>query len=366
MSSTVQPVSFNDDLIGMERRSSLLQSPWAWAGVVVGAVIAWGAWWNLQGTDAEAHVVGPAGGSKAINQAIVQCAEQGGEVRLGVGVYLCTEPIIIRSSRITLRGVGPATELKLADNANCPVLVIGDEANTPRHEVAGVRVADLAIDGNRSRQSGECWNGVCDTGEMTALRNSGIAVRRASDVIVERITVVRSRSAGLVTEKGCRRITVRSLTCSDNEFDGLACYETEDSIFTDLLLHHNPAAGISTDTRFNGNIIANAMLVNNASHGIFMRDSHRNLFQAIVVRNSGRPGVFIDQVDDRADTGASGNSFVGLTVEKTKGAAVRINSANCKGNVFTGTQFLDNEGEISEASPDIAEVHPNAPKNEAR
>lgn len=344
----------------MERRSSLLQSRWAWAAVVVVAVIASGAWWSLRAPNAEAHVVAPSGGSKAINQAIIQCAAQGGEVRLGAGVYLCTEPIIIRSSRITLRGVGPATELKLADNANCPVLVVGDEANTPRHEVTGVRVADLAIDGNRSRQGGECWNGICDSGEKTALRNSGIAIRRATDVIVERVSVVRSRSAGLVTEKSCRRITVRSLTCSDNEFDGLACYETEDSVFTDLFLHHNPAAGISTDTRFNGNLISNAMLVNNTSHGIFMRDSHRNLLQAIVIRNAGRPGVFIDQVDDRSDTAASGNNFVGLTVEKTKGAAVRINSRNCKGNVFTGTQFLDNEDDISAASPGIAEMPSNA------
>jgi hypothetical protein len=212
------------------------------------------------------------------------------------------------------------------------------------------------IDGNRANQDVECWEGACDTGEKTVIRSNGITLRRVEGVVVERVNIVRCRSGGLVTEKVCRRLTVRGLSSSDHEFDGLACYETEDSVFTELFLHDNPGAGISTDIQFNSNVIANAMLLRNGTHGIFMRDSNRNLMQAVYVRDSGRQGIFIDQVDKRVETAACGNSFVGLTVERSKGPAVRINAPSCKDTLFTGCQFFDNEEGISEATPGLAVI----------
>ncbi len=300
--------------------------------------------------------VPPSGGAAGINQALARCAERGGEVRLGAGEYLCKVPIIINRSRVTLRGVGAATELKLTDNANCPVLVIGDEAADPRREVTGVTVFDLSIDGNREHQKDECWGGVCDTGEKTVIRSNGITIRRATNVVIERVVITRCRSGGVVTEKGCRRLTLRSLTATDNEFDGLACYETEDSQMTDLHLYDNKAAGISTDIRFNGNIVNGAMLLRNGSHGIFMRDSSRNLMQSIMIRDSGRQGIFIDQVDKDPKTASFGNSFVGLTVERSRGPAVRINAASCKDTLLSGCQFFDNQETVSQAAPGLAIV----------
>jgi hypothetical protein len=40
---------------------------------------------------------------------------------------------------------------------------------------------------------------------------------------------------------GTRRLTVRNYTAFDNQFDGLACYQTEDSHFSHLNLHDNTA-----------------------------------------------------------------------------------------------------------------------------
>jgi len=56
-----------------------------------------------------------------------------------------------------------------------------------------------------------------------------------------------------------RRLQVRGLDAFDNEFDGLACYETEDCLFTDLYLH-DIRRGISLDLAFNHNVISNAVL----------------------------------------------------------------------------------------------------------
>jgi hypothetical protein len=338
------------------RLQPLHYSLWRTAMMVAlcAAGIAAGAWWWDESHEAESHFVLPSGGSKAINRAIQKCAKQGGEVQLGAGMYVCTEPIVIRNNHVTLRGAGAATVLWLKDGAECPVIIIGDEAEKPRHQVNHVRVSSLAIDGNREKQKVECWNGECDTGESTVIRSCGIVVRHAVDVIVEDVRITSCCSGGLVTEKGSRRVTVRRMEASDHEFDGLACYETSESLFTDLHLHGNRAAGISTDMRFNGNVISYAFLHQNGTHGIFMRDSHDNALQGMMIRDSGSSGVFLAQVDKVPDTGPSGNSFLGLHVARSGGPAVQIKGASNKQNSFTATQFKENKGEIVEPEGGVA------------
>jgi hypothetical protein len=325
------------------------------AGLIVAALGL--AWMVSERGNEHVVLVSPKDGGAGINRAIERLAARGGEVRLGAGVYLCDAPIMLRHNNLVLKGAGRATLLSLGLNANCPVVVIGDDANDPRRIVSGVAISDLAIDGNREQQQGECWNGVCDTGAHTSLRNSGIVVRRAENATIERVSIAKCRSGGVVTEKGCRRLLIRGLECSENEFDGLACYETEDSVMEDLFLHDNRSAGISTDGGFNGNMICNTMLIRNGSHGIFMRNSRRNLMQGTVIRGSGRQGIFLDQVDQNTATGASGNTFVGLVIEGSGGPAVRLNAESCRPTVFSGYQFFDNkEDQISEASPGIAQA----------
>lgn len=290
------------------------------------------------------------GGGAAINQAIAELGAEGGEIQLERGTYVCKAPVVIARNKVVLRGAGPGTRLKLAANANCPVIVVGDIANKPRHEVSGICVADLSIDGNRTEQRGECWNGKCDTGELTAIRSSGLVIRRARDILVVRVSAMRCRSGGLVTEKHCRRLTVQHFEAGENEFDGLACYETEDSVFTELVLNDNKSAGISTDIRFDHNRITNSVMQRNGSHGIFMRDSHHNDFENIVIANSGRAAVFLDQVDDRKKTGSSGNHFTGLRVIKSKGPAFQVNADSCKNTVLASSVFEGNKQGLSEAS----------------
>jgi hypothetical protein len=217
-------------------------------------------------------------------------------------------------------------------------------------------VSSLAIDGNREKQKVECWSGECDTGETTVIRSCGIVVRRAVDVLVEDVRISRCCSGGLVTEKGCRRVTVRRLDASDHEFDGLACYETTESLFSDLHLYNNRAAGISTDMRFNGNLITHAFLHHNGTHGIFMRDSDDNAYQGIMISDSGNSGIFLAQADKVPDTAPTGNSFVGLHVARSGGPAVQINDAASKQNHFTATQFKENKGEIAEPKEGVAKA----------
>ncbi len=144
---------------------------------------------------------------------------------------------------------------------------MGEPVNHPKKIIRYLRVSDLYIDGNRAHQQRELWR---LRGEGSEIRNNGIIVQGVSDSTVENLTAARCRSGGLVTTLGVRRLTVRGLDAFDNQFDGLACYDTTDSLFTDLFLHDNPCAGISLDLAFNHNTISHAILAGN-DLGIFMR-----------------------------------------------------------------------------------------------
>lgn len=303
---------------------------------------------------AESATVRVTGGDcRTIQQAIDSLPPEGGEVVVEAGTYACHEFIHIDRDNVTLRGVGTATVLRLADRADSPVLVIGQRAVVPAETRRNIRLLDLAIDGNRRNQTVECFRGPCSS--SNPLRNNGITLRRVADVLVENVVVVGARSGGLVTELTSRRITVRGLTASDNEFDGLAGYQTEESLFSALYLHNNLAAGISLDIDFHNNIISDVFIVQSGKVGIFMRDSRDNTFESVRIRHSGEHGVFCAQVDTDAAKPCAGNTFHGLVVSDSKGAGFRINDASCANNLIDAAQLFGNAGGcVSEATSGLA------------
>lgn len=289
----------------------------------------------------------------AIQNAIDDLPLQGGQVIVKAGTYTCKDPLVIDRDNVELRGVGPATILRLADGANAPVIIVGQTLPVPTVTRRNIRVSDLVIDGNRANQTFECLKGDCSA--SNPLRNNGITLRRVSDARIERIAVFGARSGGLVSELTCRRLAITDFTSSDNHFDGVAGYETEDSVFSRLYLHDNLAAGFSFDIAFNNNLISDTVINGNAKVGIFMRDSKDNVFHGLQIRNSGEHGIFLAQVDADATKPASGNTFIGLTVSSSLGAGIRINDLSCVNNAVVGSQFVGNSGGcISEASPGLA------------
>lgn len=274
--------------------------------------------------------------------------DHGGTVTLYPRTYSCSQPLVITKDGTWLRGQGPATVIILEDQAKAPLIVIGTLDQIPSETRGNVVVSDLVIDGNRRNQSSEFND------DRPWLRNNGITVRRATDVLIERVTAHGARSGGLVTELTCRRITVRDFNSYDNEFDGLAGYETEDSNFTGLHLHDNLAAGLSFDIQFNKNLIGNAVITGNGTVGIFMRDSRDNIFRDLIIRNSMQHGVFLAQVDADQSKPALGNSFTGLVVANSKLDGFRVNDPSCAYNSLCGAQFTGNNGAaISQPTPDL-------------
>ena len=298
---------------------------------------------------------------KEIQQALDSLPATGGEVVLAPGRYEIHKPIVLCRDYQTLRGSGADTVLWLADRANCPVIIMGEPVNHPQKFVKNLRVGDLFIDGNRQRQQRELWR---LKGEGSEIRNNGITVQGVSDSVVEHVTCARNRSGGLVTTLGVRGLTVRDLTAFDNEFDGLACYMTTESLFTDLHLHNNPGAGISLDLAFNKNVISNAVLTAN-DLGIFMRSSRENTFYNVSIRKSRHYGVFMAHSEIQTpqgwgpepDSECVHNAFTNLVAMNCGGAAFRVNNSTCTNNVIIRARFEGNvKGGLSLARPNLVVV----------
>jgi nitrous oxidase accessory protein NosD len=220
---------------------------------------------------------------------------------------------------------------------------MGEPVNHPLRTVNNLLVSGLYIDGNRRNQRSELW-GLAEN--VSEIRNNGITIQDVSDSVVKNVTCAHCRSGGLVTTLGVRRLTVQNLEASDNEFDGVACYWTQDSRFSKLYLHGNQCAGISLDLAFDRNFISDAVLSGN-DLGIFMRASCDNRFQNISIHRSRHFGVFIAQTEIQtahgwrpvAHTECTGNSFMNFHATNCGGAAFSINNAACTNNVVSGSQF---------------------------
>src|SRR5580704_6685343 len=132
-------------------------------------------------------------------------ANTGGEVVLAPGTYTIRKPIVLQHDHQSLRGAGTNTILRLADHANCPVIVLGAPKNAPHHGTANLHVASLFIDGNRTNQNSELWRAA---GDGSILNNNGIDVYCVTNAIIEHIVCCRCRSGGLVSSAGTRQLVV--------------------------------------------------------------------------------------------------------------------------------------------------------------
>jgi hypothetical protein len=301
--------------------------------------------------------VPPSAGGQGIQLAL-DGLPAGGEVDLGAGQYLVRAPIILRKDGQTLRGVGVATRLDLADGANCPVIILGSLSAHAINPTKDVHLASLFIDGNRKNQQKEVWRFLPDG---AGVYNNGVDVWGAQDATVENVVCGHCRSGGLVSSAGTRRLTVRDFTAFDNQFDGLACYQTEDSRFSRLNLHDNLAAAISLDLNFNHNVIHDAVLTGD-DLGIFMRQSRGNAFEDVTITRSRHDGVFMAETAVHTAGGwrlspgteCTGNTFCKLRITHCGGKAFVVNDAGCGHNVICDGQFSDNlQGGLFQAAANL-------------
>ena len=296
-----------------------------------------------------------------IQQALDGLPAAGGQVILPAGKISISQPIVLDHDFETLRGSGAGTVLWLTNDANCPVIIMGEPVNNPKHTIGNLCVRDLFIDGNRSQQQRELWK---LKGEGSDIRNNGITVQNVTNSTVEHVTCTRCRSGGLVTTRNVRELTVYELDSSDNQFDGLACYQTAHCLFTELNLHNNPGAGISLDLSFSQNVISNAVLTAD-DLGIFMRSSCSNQFYNVSMHDCHHHGVFMAQELEETPSGwgevprteCTRNAFTNLSAIDCGGPAFRVNDTTCTNNIIVQANFKGNpKGGLSQVEPDLVLV----------
>ncbi len=271
------------------------------------------------------------------------------------GRYICDKPIVLNRDGLRLRGEGKVV-LRLADHANCPLVIMGN-IETPPRPVHNLQVRNLTLDGNRDNQDGECWGGDCDKGGTAYIRNNGITVRAVHGALIEDVNVYRMRSGGVVTEKVSSKLHVKGLVASDNYYDGFAGYETTDSVFEDMDLSNNLGAGVSLDIHFNKNVFKNVRLYRNMDVGIYMRDSAGNTFFNFRVQDSGNHAVYMSQVDENACTGAINNAFENFEILSIRGDGVHVNTATCTGNKLINFKYQNIRGkDVFERVPGILKI----------
>jgi len=282
------------------------------------------------------------GDDTAIRSAIQALPPEGGTVVLGPNLFPVSKAIVIDRDGVELRGIGTETILRLTDGANCPVIVIGTTATPVSGIVRNISARNLVIDGNRGAQQFECCGGPCDSGGLTYIRNNGITVRGAEDIQIENVITHHCRSGGIVLEKYCRRVHINNFESYNNEFDGLAAYETEDSTFTQMKLHHNRSAAVSMDWKCHRNLFSDSQFTQNGGQGIFMRDSVENQFRNLYIRDNGEQGLFIAETRELPGTACLRNVFDRISVTGNKTQGIRVNDASCLGNVITNSRVSGN------------------------
>lgn len=320
----------------------------SWVSYIIVGLIAGFCVQNSQATTVKGNTC------DAIQKTIDKLPSIGGEVFVPAGTYNCATPIILDRDNVIVRGEGSATLLRVADKANVPVFVMGQTVRTPTMTRRYLQIKNLMIDGNRYNQTSECMGGACS--DQFPLRNNGITIRRCEDCVVDNVTVYSAISGGLVTELGCERLMIRDYTSYDNEYDGFAGYETENSTFSGINLYNNKGAGISTDIHFDNNKFSDVTITNTRTVGIFMRDSSNNSFTNVHIRNSKQHGIFLAQVDDDVTKPAAGNTFNSLVISGSGGYGILISDASCVNNLFVASQYIDNaKGCYGEAASNLIE-----------
>lgn len=276
-------------------------------------------------------------------------------VEIESGDYTLKEAFNILRSNVTVRGKGEVS-LKLAPNAQCPVIAIGSQDSYLKLDdvIANIVISDLTIDGNKDFQRSEYDR------KLPWIRNNGIDVRAVSGLVVERVRCDNNRSGGLVVSWGCSDVLVRECSFERNFFDGVAYYDSERVFTVDCEMRSNNGAGISLDNALTDSIFARCNLENNRDVGVFARHSSQLVFESCVVRDSGNWAFFLSH--DEKNQGVFDIEIANCELIDNKGG-VRLGSvtdAQSNNNRVVDTFFagceIDGRTNVSTAGSPLAHI----------
>jgi parallel beta-helix repeat protein len=179
---------------------------------------------------------------------------------------------------------------------------VGDAKNTePAFLIENITIKNYFINGNKSNQTQEI--GAFD------IRNNGITIRGAKNVLIQNCTIINCRSGGIVIEKGSSNISIKDCILCENYFDGIAGCFSNNLTIDNCICYHNNAGGLSFDLQMRNILIKNSIIFDN-DMGIFVRFSDSIKISNCIFRNVTKD-LFFDQINDWVNTKPTNVTLVG-------------------------------------------------------
>lgn len=254
-----------------------------------------------------------------IQQAIDSLPEDGGTVYIKAGTYILSQGIHINRSDITITGE-EGTLIKLDDDVNQPVFLLGSDAENPTTSVENIQIENIEIDGNKDNQTSET------DPDRPWIRNNGIDVRMVNGLWVSNVDIHHTRSGGIVVAWKSKIIFVENSYFHHNYYDGIALYDSEDIMISNFICYENNAAGLSLDVKLKHTSFNNGLIKNQGDVGIFVRDSEDISFHDLVIYNSGDHGCFLSHVEIGSNTGVKRLLFAGCSFLDNNGCGLYLAS----------------------------------------
>lgn len=278
-----------------------------------------------------ANYVVPNGSTSAqavINQAISALPSYGGKVILLEGTYLVDGSIAI-NDRVTIKGQGEATIIKVRDGLNANITVIVNSNSVTGN--ADIEIEGITFDGNRANNS----SGV----------QSGISFSRASASKVNFCSVRNFRNAGIVFQSSSRDSSVLSNTISGNDV-GIVIDSSEAMNIRNNFIVQNTTDNIYANN--SSSILSSGNFLMNAANGVaaFGSSSGLNINSSIITGNAS--GVYLSSTSEtiiygnllRGNTGsaidaltASITSISENIIALNSGNGIRLDSNSLRHNV---------------------------------
>lgn len=274
------------------------------------------------------------------------------------GTYYLTSYLNIARDNVVIRG-NRAT-LYLNDNVLEPNLFIGDmTTNPPTITYYNIIVNDFIVFGNRINQQPSV---IAAERSITHpwIYNNGIGINLCRNVVVRNCVLYMCRSGGFTATYDCKYITVDACYVSNNFFDGLTAYGSENIIFSNNHCIQNNSVGISIDINIQYAVIHGNTLTNNGHGGVFARHCHDVTFSNNIISANSGYGLFLSaEVNASAPTqGCDRWSLCNNSISNNAGHGIDMHACqrfSVTGNTIYGNGHNGiNVESFGTALPDVA------------
>lgn len=280
--------------------------------------------------------------------AAVSSLNDGGTVyvRARADCYIVSAPIHISNSNVSLIGEEGAC-IKLADNANVPVIIIGSSLETvpDTDHINNVYVSGFTVDGNKNNQRDA--TGSDEAEGLPNIKINAIAVRGADEVWLDRLILKNARSGGLVISQQSQNVFVQDTIFSDNFFDGLAIDGGGQVLVNNFISQDNGFSGVSIDTGSSGVLLQSGLIERNGDNGIFIRFTRESQFKDLTITDNCNFGIFASHADPGGLEGLVEIAFSELDVYRNMSAGFQYATSEANGstgNALTNSRFGGNAG----------------------